>query len=139
MCFQIQKSESTPLSLQSPSPHLSSHRPVQMAPPSTWTHAEVVALVDFLHEYRAEAGDGGNFKKTTFHRLTQHLVPFCTNGHVKDVKSCQNKWSAVRFFLFSLKRHCCKMSQMIEHVMCEGNIYIYDMVLNKKINIEDSL
>lgn len=88
-------------SLSSPSSHLSLHCLVQMPPAATWTHAEVVALVDFLHEHRSEAGDGGNFKKPTFQRLVQHLVAFCNNGHAKDVKSCQNKWSSVRYPLFS--------------------------------------
>jgi len=66
-----------------------------MAPPSHWTPAEEKALVDFLHENRSEAGDGGNFKKATFQRAAQHVAPHCTNERAKDIKSCQNKWAGV--------------------------------------------
>lgn len=63
--------------------------------PKLWTVAEEKVLVDFLHENRSEAGDGGNFKKTTFQRAAEHLGPLAVNGHTKDVKGCQNKWAAV--------------------------------------------
>ena len=34
--------------------------------PAVWTSCEEAALVDFLVENKAEAGDGGNFKNATF-------------------------------------------------------------------------
>lgn len=69
-----------------------------MTPPRLWTAAEEKALVDFLHENRSEAGDGGNFKKPTFQRAAECVALLAVNGHTKDVKSCQNKWSAVSYF-----------------------------------------
>jgi len=59
--------------------------------------------VAFLHDNRAEAGDGGSFKKSTFQRAAQYIASFRGNGQAKDVKSCQNKWTAV--CLFSFCRH----------------------------------
>jgi hypothetical protein len=63
---------------------------------NTWISAEEVALVAFLHDNRAEAGDGGSFKKSTFQRAAQYIASFRGNGQAKDVKSCQNKWTALR-------------------------------------------
>ena len=33
---------------------------------ANWNEEETLALVDYLWEHRAEAGDGGTFKDTTF-------------------------------------------------------------------------
>lgn len=74
-----------------------------MAPHALWTSAEEMAFVVFLHENKSEAGDGGNFKKPTLQRASQHIAPLCTNGHVKDFKSCQNKWAAVSTSVISSK------------------------------------
>jgi hypothetical protein len=67
-----------------------------MAPTATWTPAEETALVDFLVDNRADAGDGGNFKKATFQKASNHLAPLLGSGAAKGVKSCQNKWAAFR-------------------------------------------
>jgi hypothetical protein len=53
-------------------------------------------LVDFLVDNKAEAGDGGNFKKATFQRATTSIAPLHERGPVKTVKGCQNKWSSFR-------------------------------------------
>jgi hypothetical protein len=46
-----------------------------MAPSAIWTPAEETALVDFLVDNKAEAGDGGNFKKATFQRAANNIAP----------------------------------------------------------------
>jgi hypothetical protein len=68
-----------------------------MAPHNSWKSVEETALVAFLHDNRAEAGDGGNFKKPTWLRAAQHVAQFSAQGQTKDMKSCQNKWTAVCF------------------------------------------
>jgi hypothetical protein len=62
---------------------------------SHWMLADEKSLVDFLHENKSEAGDGGSFKKATFQHAAQHIASAGAGGRVKDTKSCQNKWTAV--------------------------------------------
>lgn len=73
-----------------------------MAPTAIWTLAEEAALLDFLVENKAEAGDGGNFKQATFQRAVESIKPLFKRGAAKTVKSCQNKWAAVSFFRYLL-------------------------------------
>jgi len=62
---------------------------------AVWTSAEESAFVDFLVDHKAEAGDGGNFKTTTYQRVVGHLAPLRQRGAIKTVKACRNKWTAV--------------------------------------------
>jgi len=73
-----------------------------MAPSAIWTLAEETALVDFLVDNKAEAGDGGNFKKATFQRAMTSIAHLHERGAPKTVKSCQNKWASVSFQIFSV-------------------------------------
>jgi hypothetical protein len=65
-------------------------------PASVWTAAEEIALLDYLNEHLAEAGDGANFKKATFTQAAIHIAPLLKHGPEKDFKACQNKWSALK-------------------------------------------
>ena len=86
---------------------------------NTWTSAEEVALVAFLHDNRAEAGDGGCFKKSTFQRAAQDIASVRGNGQAKDVKSCQNKWTAVCLTVsFSFCRHLLIQFQASQNLSC---------------------
>lgn len=82
------------------------HRPffplshIYMASSSTtayWVSGEEVALINFLYDHIAEAGDNGSFKKTTFVSAAAHIAPFWQRGARKTAKMCQNKYSAVSF------------------------------------------
>jgi hypothetical protein len=68
-----------------------------MLPSAVWTPAEEIVLLDFLVDNKAEAGNGGNFRKTTFQRASESISHLCQRGAVKNVKSCQNKWAMVSF------------------------------------------
>jgi hypothetical protein len=72
-----------------------------MAPSATWTTVEETKLVDFFVANKAEAGDGGNFKKATFQFALAVITPFHDHGAAKTVKSCQNKWAMVSLCLAS--------------------------------------
>jgi len=67
--------------------------------PAIWTPREEAALVDFLVENKAEAGDGGNFKNVTFQRAALSIAPLHERGALKTVKSCQNKYAAVSLLI----------------------------------------
>jgi hypothetical protein len=63
-----------------------------------WNDQEVTALVDYLVEYRAEAGDGGNFKSATFNAAANHIAHLLSQGPVKTGKMCKTKWNSVCIF-----------------------------------------
>ncbi|EDR11712.1 uncharacterized protein LACBIDRAFT_314239 [Laccaria bicolor S238N-H82] len=67
-----------------------------MAPSAIWTPAEEEAFVEFLLDNLADAGDGSNFKKAMFQKALSHIAPLLQSRAVKGVKSCQNKWAALR-------------------------------------------
>lgn len=67
-----------------------------MAPQAYWTTSEEVALIDFLVDHKAEAGDGCSFKETTFQKAVKHIAHLLNRGASKTAKSCGNKYSAVR-------------------------------------------
>ena len=67
-----------------------------MAPSAIWTPAKEAMLVDFLVDNKAEADDGGKFKKATFQRAANSIAPLCECGTAKTVKSVQKKWATAR-------------------------------------------
>lgn len=74
-----------------------------MAPLAHWIPSEELALIDFLIAHKAEAGNGGSFKATTFQKAAKHVSPLLERGAVKNGKSCGNKYCAV----------CCTHNQSI--------------------------
>ncbi|KAF8585421.1 hypothetical protein K439DRAFT_1231579, partial [Ramaria rubella] len=61
-----------------------------------WGNSSLQALVNFLVEHKAEAGDGGNLPETVFNQAAQMLVPFYVRGAVKTAKACKQKWVRVK-------------------------------------------
>lgn len=62
-------------------------------PKAHWNDAEVDALVDYLHDHKAEAGDGGNFKSNTLNAAATHIKQHLSQGTVKTGKMCKGKWT----------------------------------------------
>jgi hypothetical protein len=67
-----------------------------------WTTIDEDKLIVFLVEHKAAAGDGGNFKKTTWTAASEHLKQFTTKGGVKGAEACKSKWTRVRQFTFNI-------------------------------------
>jgi hypothetical protein len=88
---------------------LSSCLPYVMAPSTTkketasWTDCNITALVDYLHQHRAEA-EGGNLKRPMFQGAVAYVKTFRTKGAPKDAENAKSKWMAVRS-LFSPSDH----------------------------------
>ena len=74
--------------------------PSQATPANTgeraqWMEPEFAALIDYLYDHRSEAGDGGNFKMSTFNAAAIYLAPLLTLGSKKTGKMCKTKWTLV--------------------------------------------
>ena len=62
---------------------------------ASWTTADETALIQFLIEHSAEAGNGFNFKTKTFSAASLVLNAMRTKGGTKTGKVCKNKWTQV--------------------------------------------
>jgi hypothetical protein len=62
---------------------------------AVWSLEETTAFVDYLHDNRAKAGEGGNFKMTTFNSAAEAIAPFLKMGPRKTDKMCKTKWLSV--------------------------------------------
>lgn len=61
-----------------------------------WTDVEQATIVKFLHNRRAEGGEGGTFKKATMNTLVLHLA--ASHGPpiiAKDLNQVEGKWKTV--------------------------------------------
>ncbi|KIK11733.1 hypothetical protein PISMIDRAFT_122166, partial [Pisolithus microcarpus 441] len=66
--------------------------PKSSGPKASWNDQEVHALIHYLHEHRAEAGDNGNFKNSTYHSASQYIAQYHTSGPAKSAAMVKNKW-----------------------------------------------
>lgn len=64
-----------------------------------WNEVETTKLVEYLLEHRAEGGEAGTFKTSTFNAAAQHIAQDRSSGPVKTAKNLQTKWSAVSAML----------------------------------------
>jgi hypothetical protein len=62
-----------------------------------WNTQEEAALIDYLLQHKAEAGDGGNFKSSGYNAAATHIAPLLTQGPVKTGKMCKMKWALVSY------------------------------------------
>lgn len=63
---------------------------------ASWTVADETALINYLAEHIAAAGDGLNFKIATLRGACAEVNKGRTQGGPKTAKGCKQKWSTVR-------------------------------------------
>jgi hypothetical protein len=61
-----------------------------------WTTDDEAALVACLLKHKSEAGDGLNFKSSTWSQVAKEMDGRKTKGGEKTVDSCKTKWNRVR-------------------------------------------
>jgi hypothetical protein len=62
---------------------------------ASWSIEDEDALIQFLVEHRAEAGNGFNFKTKTFNAASIVVNAMRTKGGTKTWRVCKNKWTQV--------------------------------------------
>src|ERR1700722_7319450 len=60
-----------------------------------WSVEDETALIDFLITHKAEAGDGLNYKSSTWTAAAAHMLPLTTKGGPKTADKCKTKWGRV--------------------------------------------
>jgi hypothetical protein len=63
-----------------------------------WTTGEERELIDFLSDHKSEAGDGSNFKSTTWTQAAAHMSALHVNVRY-SASQCSGKWGRVRQYL----------------------------------------
>ncbi|KAJ7118071.1 hypothetical protein C8R44DRAFT_559476, partial [Mycena epipterygia] len=72
---------------------------------AVWTHNDCSTFIQHLADHKAEAGDGGNFKMTTFHGAVVVVNRVRTKGGPKTARSCASKYAALK-----------KLNQIVQHI-----------------------
>jgi hypothetical protein len=79
----------------SPIPASSTGTPT-VDPRCHWTVDDELALINFLLDHKAEAGDGGSFKATTWNAAAVEMLKHTTRGGIKVATKCKAKYVSVR-------------------------------------------
>jgi hypothetical protein len=61
-----------------------------------WTDSDELALINFLLDHKAEAGDGGSFKSNIWNAAAVEMLKHTTKGGIKVAAKCKAKYVAVR-------------------------------------------
>ena len=70
-----------------------------------WTDADELALINFLVDHKAEAGDGGSFKADVWNAAAAEMLKHTTKGGIKVAAKCKAKYVTVSMCpLFKLWR-----------------------------------
>jgi hypothetical protein len=60
-----------------------------------WTDGDELALINFLLDHKAEAGDGGSFKPNIWNAAAVEMLKHTTKGGTKVAGKCKAKYVAV--------------------------------------------
>ena len=61
-----------------------------------WSEADEIALIEYIAEHKAEAGDGMKFKASFWTGAAKKMLSHRALGGVKTWQSCSSKWDRVR-------------------------------------------
>ena len=61
-----------------------------------WSEADEIALIEYIAEHKAEAGDGMKFKASFWSGAAKQMVSHSASGGVKTSQGCSSKWDRVR-------------------------------------------
>jgi hypothetical protein len=61
-----------------------------------WSEADEIALIEYISERKAEAGDGMKFKASFWSGAAKEMASHCAWGGVKTPLGCSGKWDRVR-------------------------------------------
>jgi hypothetical protein len=65
-----------------------------------WSEADEIALIEYITEHKAEAGDGMKFKGAFWTGAAKEMLAHSSLGGVKTAAGCSSKWDRVRTKLF---------------------------------------
>jgi hypothetical protein len=60
-----------------------------------WSEADEIALIKYIAEHKAEAGDGTKFKLLFWTGAAKEMLSHCALGGMKTSQACSSKWDQV--------------------------------------------
>ncbi|KAF8586268.1 hypothetical protein K439DRAFT_1615260 [Ramaria rubella] len=82
-------SRSPPNSPQRPTPPPSTNNPPARKKAAAWVLKDDIALINLLIDHKAEAGEGGNFKKSTWMAVAGVMVDWPSTRGLKTWEACR--------------------------------------------------
>ena len=70
--------------------------PAENSGKAQWSEDDEIALIDYIAEHKAEAGDGMKFKSSFWNGAAKMMVAHSSLGGVKTLHGCSSKWDRVR-------------------------------------------
>jgi hypothetical protein len=70
--------------------------PLEASGKAQWYEADEIALIEYITEHKAEAGDGMQFKSSFWSGVAKEMVSHSVLGGVKTPQGCSSKWDRVR-------------------------------------------
>jgi hypothetical protein len=61
-----------------------------------WSEADEIALIEYIAEHKAEAGDAMKFKASFWSGAAKEMILHSALGGVKTSQGCSSKWDRVR-------------------------------------------
>jgi hypothetical protein len=94
--------------------------PLEASGKAQWSEADEIALIEYIAEHKAEAGDGMKFKSSFWSGAAKAMVTHSVLGGVKTSQGCSSKWDRVRTKLSQvilLLTHINDLSSSRSHTM----------------------
>ncbi|KAF8575994.1 hypothetical protein K439DRAFT_1623190 [Ramaria rubella] len=85
-------SRSPPNSPQRPTPPPSTNNPPARKKAAAWVLKDDIVLINLLIDHKAEAGEGGNFKKCTWMAVAGVMVDQPSTRGLKTWEACRSRW-----------------------------------------------
>ena len=67
-----------------------------------WDESETDKMMEYLRDNAASAGDGGNFKDSTYQAAATYIAPYHKSGPIKTAKHVKGKYKSVSIRYFNI-------------------------------------
>jgi hypothetical protein len=69
--------------------------PLEPSGKAQWSEADEIALIEYITDHRAEAGDGMKFKASFWTGAAKEMLAHSNSGGTKTPAGCSSKWDRV--------------------------------------------
>ncbi|KAF8576712.1 hypothetical protein K439DRAFT_1622647 [Ramaria rubella] len=94
--MRTRSSRSPPNSPQRPTPPPSTNNPPARKKAAAWVLEDDIVLINLLIDHKAEAGEGGNFKKSTWMAVAGVMVDWPSTRGLKTWEAFRSRWIKLR-------------------------------------------
>ena len=70
---------------------------------TVWDERETDKMMEYLQDNAASAGDGGNFKDSTYQATATYIAPYHKSGPIKTAKHVKGMYKSVDIFVLLIQ------------------------------------